>query len=279
MVVLENFQVISGSVTKNCSSDLDLISETAKDRYASYTTANHEWINSVESSAYRSALDRIRTSPDILNKMQEQFPGTTITNVTEADEIYWAVSPKAATGSDRSLVDCHYDSPFALFPTGGVIYYRVILACNENKTVTTVFPKEDVRVKMSTSDFHGLDYNQDWHCVEGTIPEGKYRVLLKMHYIIVPKGSESWAPLVRWMNVTWTTVSRETMRMSADPQNIGEGLVAGTVTVSRVFFNHFYTFLGILILLCIIYVLLFNKNMTKMISRTVQTIRSKRSVK
>jgi hypothetical protein len=136
MVVLENFQVISGSVTKNCSSDLDLISETAKDRYASYTTANHEWINSVESSAYRSALDRIRTSPDILNKMQEQFPGTTITNVTEADEIYWAVSPKAATGSDRSLVDCHYDSPFALFPTGGVIYYRVILACNENKTVT-----------------------------------------------------------------------------------------------------------------------------------------------
>jgi hypothetical protein len=279
MLVFENFQVISGSVTKDSSSDLDLISETAKDRYASYTTAHHEWIDSVESSAYRSALDRIRTSPDILNKIQERFPGTTITNVTESDEIYWAVSPKSATGSDRSLVDCHYDSPFALFPTGGVVFYRVIIACNENNTVTTVFPDEDKRVKMTTRDFHGLDYNRDWHCVEGSIQEGKYRVLLKMHYIIVPKGSETWAPFVKWMNVTWTTLSRETMRMSADPQNLGESLVAGTVTVSRVFFNHFYTFLSILILAVLVYNIYYNKTMSKMILRTVQTVRSKRSVK
>jgi len=249
----EAFAVISGAVQSNSATDLDLISQVAKDRYASYKTAHHEWINAVESSEYRSALERIRHHSDILEAIKARFPESQVTNVTEADEIYWAVSPKGAVGSDRSLVDCHYDSPFAWAPTGGAIFYRVIIACNENNTVTTVFPAEDKRVKMTQRDFHGLDYNKDWHCVEGSIPEGRYRVLLKMHYLIVPNGSEVWAPFVRWINVLWTVLSRETMRMSADPQNIFESFVAGLVTVCRVFFNYFYWFFAsfvILVMIC-----------------------------
>ena len=245
---LEGFDVISGQVKDAHSADIETISKTAKDRYSEYTTAHHEWIDSVETSEYRSSLDKVRASPDIINKIHERFPSCQVKNITEADEIYWAVSPKNAAGSDRALVDCHYDSPFAWIPTGGVIFYRVIIACNENNTVITVFPSEDVRVKMTTRDFHGLDYNRDWHCVEGAIPEGKYRVLLKMHYLITPKGSEAWESWVRWINVTWTVVSRETMRMSANPQNIWERFVAGIVTVSRVIFNNSYTFMFVFIL-------------------------------
>jgi hypothetical protein len=236
---MEGFAVISGTI--NSSSETDLITSIAKNRYASYKTAHHEWINNVEESEYRSALDKVRTDPNILKKIQEKFPSATIKSVTESDEIYWAVSPKGAVGSDRSLVDCHYDSPFAWFPTGGVVFYRVIIACNENNTVTTVFPDESVRVKMTNKDFHGLDYNKDIHCVEGQIPEGKFRVLLKMHYLVIPKGSESYAGLVRWLNVTWTSLSRETMRMSAEPKNWWENIVAAVVNISRIVFNHFYT--------------------------------------
>lgn len=118
-------------------------------------------------------------------------------SVEEADEVYWAVSPRDATGSDRSLVDCHFDSPLGWFPTGGVVFYRIIIATNENNDVVTVFPGEDKRVKMSTGDFHGLDYNKDWHCVEGKIPPGKFRVLLKLHYVVTPPGSEAWEDYVR----------------------------------------------------------------------------------
>lgn len=241
---MEGFAVISGKIDDN--KNLNYITDVAKERYAQYKTAHHEWINSVEPSKYRDALDEVRTDPAIIKKIQERFPDTTIKSVSEADEIYWAVSPKGAIGSDRSLVDCHYDSPFALFPTGGVIFYRVIIACNENNTVTTVFPDENVSVKMNTKDFHGLDYNKDIHCVEGAIPEDKFRVLLKMHYLIVPDGSESYESMVRGMNVGWTVLSRETMRMSAEPKIWYEHIVAFIVNFCRIIFNNFYLILGLI---------------------------------
>jgi hypothetical protein len=243
---MEGFAVISGSTDKNTEKDLTNIKNIAQNRYSNYKTAHHEWINNVEKSNYRDSLDRIRVNSEILNKIHERFPDSTVKSITEADEIYWAVSPEGAVGSDRSLVDCHYDAPFSWFPTGGVVFYRVIIACNENNTVTTIFPNEDVRVKMTTSDFHGLDYNKDWHCVEGSIPRGKYRVLLKMHYLIIPKGSEAFENWVRWINVSWTIASRETMRMSADPQNPLEWLVAMIVSISRILFNYSYTCIIIL---------------------------------
>jgi len=246
---MEGFAVISGSIESD--THVKLITETAQTRYAEYKTAHHEWMDKVEPSAYRTALDAVRTDSAILAKIHEKFPTFKIHSVPEADEVYWAVSPKGAVGSDRSLVDCHYDSPFAWVPTGGVVFYRVIIACNENNTVTTVFPDEKIRVKMNTKDFHGLDYNQDIHCVEGAIPEGKSRVLLKMHYLVVPPGSEAYMGWVRWINVAWTVASRETMRMSANPQNWFESFVALIVTVCRVLFNNSYkviTILGLLVL-------------------------------
>ena len=159
----------------------------------------------------------------------------------ESDEVYWAVSPKQAGGSDRVLVDCHYDAPFSWIPTGGVTYYRVIVAMNENTTVTTVFPTENASTKMTTGDYHGLDYNTDWHCVDGQISAGKHRILLKLHYLIVPDAAKNsgWPQFVRWMNVFWTKCSRETMRMSAEPANPFEWLVATFVNACRIIFNNY----------------------------------------
>jgi hypothetical protein len=247
----ESFAVISGSIKDD--TDIKIITEIAKDRYAEYKTAHHEWIDKVDNIKYRQALNKVRTDPDIFSKMKQKFPNSTIKPITEVDEIYWAVSPKGATGSDRSLVDCHYDSPFSLIPTGGVIFYRVIIACNENNTVTTVFPDENVRVKMGPKDFHGLDYNKDIHCVEGTIPEGKFRILLKLHYLIVPDGTSYYEPFVKGINVGWTVLSRETMRMSANPKNVWECIVALIVNICRIIFNNCYLFFLILLFIVLSY--------------------------
>lgn len=264
--MVEGFTVISGQIQSD--TNLRYITDVAKDRYSVHTTAaHHEWINSVEPSEYRSALDAVRTDPSILEKIQEKFPTSSINSVTEADEIYWAVSPKGALGSDRSLVDCHYDTPFALFPTGGVIFYRVLIACNENNTVTTVFPNENVRVKMNTKDFHGLDYNKDMHCVEGSIPEGKYRVLLKLHYTIVPPGTEVYEPWVRGLNLGWTVFSRETMRMSADPKIWYEYIVAYIVNICRMIYKNFYTILIALFVISLFYYVLKPINRSRLLNR------------
>lgn len=249
----EGFAVISGAVESRVTPELQLISKTAKERYAQYTKAHHEWIDSIQDAEFRNALESVRRNPTILQGLKDRFPNSAVHNVTEADELYWAVSPQGAKASDRVLVDCRYDAPFAWFPTGGVVFYRVIIACNENNTVTTVFPDEKKRVKMSTGDFHGLDYNKDWHCVEGAIPNGKHRVLLKMHYVIVPKGSEAWEGYVRFLNVGWTKISREAMRISAEPQNPIESILAWFIIACRVLFNHSYTLIfGIIMLIAAI---------------------------
>lgn len=242
----EGFKVISGNGNKTLSQEFKIITDIASDRYKDIKIGHHEWIDTLDDPKYKATIETIRTSDTIVGKIRENFPGATVKNVTEADEVYWAVSPKDAVGSDRSLVDCHYDSPFGWFPTGGVIFYRVIIAMNENTEVSTLFPDEKVRVQMSTGDFHGLDYNRDYHCVEGKIPPGKVRILLKLHYVIIPEGQESWVDYVRWINVKWTQISRETMRMSAKPQNILETIVASIVSICRVVFNNIYWIFAIL---------------------------------
>lgn len=249
---IEGFAVISGSYEDPAT--FNYISDVCKERYGHYTKAHHSWINDIESGKFREALESVRQNAAILTLVEQKFPNSTVYPVTEGDEIYWSASPKDALGSDRSLVDCHYDAPFAAIPTGGVTYYRVIIAMNENNTVTTVFPDEDKKVKMSTGDFHGLDYNKDWHCVEGSIPSDKYRVLLKLHYLIVPEGSpQMWVDWVRFINLSWTKLSRETMRMSANPQTLFESFVGLFVNICRYVFNHINIIaLCIVAIVCII---------------------------
>jgi len=247
----EGFAVISGSIKSD--SDLNFITEIAKERYLKYKTSHHEWIDKVEPSKYRTALDNVRTDRDIFEKIKERFPNSEIKPVPEADEIYWAVSPKDANGSDRTLVDCHYDSPFAWVPTGGPIFYRIIIACNENNTVTTSFPNENVKVKMNTKEFHGLDYTFDFHCVDGSIPKDKVRVLLKLHFLVVPKGTEFYEDWVKNINVWWNRFSRETMRMSAEPDTWFKYLVASTVNTWRFIFNNINFILTIFVLLICCY--------------------------
>ena len=242
MDIQEDFAVLSDSY--NDPETFKYIADTSKERYSEYKKAHHVWINDIEDGKFRDSLESVRKNKKIISAIKQQFQGSSIYPVTEGDEIYWSASPKEATGSDRSLVDCHYDSPFSIMPTGGVVYYRIIIAMNENNSVTTIFPSENKRVKMSTGDFHGLDYNKDWHCVEGSILPNNYRVLLKLHYLVVPQGThQMWVDWVRFINVSWTKISRAAMRMSADPHTPIESLVAMFVNFSRFVFNNINTIL------------------------------------
>lgn len=219
--------------------------------------SKHVWIEDLKNDDIYTTLDEVRCSNDIYNVIKQKFPKHKIKNVNECDEIYYAVSPKDANGSDRSLVDCHYDAPFSILPNFNVIFYRIILACNENKDVTTFFPNDDIKVKMNTGDFHGLDYNKNYHCVKGKIPKCKNRILLKLHYIIVPNDYEENTMsenYVKFINVKWTHLSRNFMRMSSNPQNILEYIMGFIVNVCRFVFNNFYLLAIIIVALIMIIV-------------------------
>ncbi len=85
-----------------------------------------------------------------------------------------------------------------------------------------------------------------------------------MHYIVVPPGSESYEIFVKNINVWWTILSRETLRMSANPVAWYEYIIAFIVNFCRVIFNYFYM---ILILLFIIIAILYNKQILKLVKR------------
>ena len=124
-------------------------------------TAHHIWINDLTDDLKNKFL-KIKYCDCIINTISSHFTDYKIDKVDDIDEIYWAVSPEDAIGSDRSLVDCHYDS---FYVPGKSIFYRIIVALNENNDVVTVFPDDNISVKMNTGDFHGLNYNADKHCV------------------------------------------------------------------------------------------------------------------
>jgi hypothetical protein len=213
---------------------------------------NHLWVNELSDNIL-SKIDNVRTSNDILDTIQKTFPDSTVKSVPEVDEIYYAVSPKDASGSDRALVDCHFDAPFYWVP-GSVRFYRIIIACNENDAVETSFPNDNISVKMDRGDFHGLDYNHDFHCVKGSIPEGKHRVLLKMHYLIVPKLYENsyTESIVKSLNVNWIYISRWIMNKSAKPSTFSEHFTALVVNGSMFVYNNF---IFIILILVIVYFL------------------------
>ena len=52
--------------------------------------------------------------------------------------------------------------------------------------------------------------------------------------------SDTWPRFTQWLNVAWTKLSRETMRMSAEPKNIFEFLIAALVNTCRILFNNAY---------------------------------------
>jgi hypothetical protein len=259
--------IITGKYEKY--KNLGIISDYINDINSSNgnTKAHHIWTENVlnDNNKVYDVIEDVRCSDEILEKIHEMYPDSRVKNVRNADEIYWAVSPKDALGSDRSLVDCHYDAPFSIIPNNHIIFYRVIIACNDNFTVTKSFTNDDIKVTMNTGDFHGLDYNKDWHCVEGQIPPGNYRVLLKLHYLIIPDNYSDdtlFERIVYVLNVYWTYISRQLMRMSAKPQNFIERRVGDSVNISRYTFNNYKPemyYIFIIIVLIIAFIIHYDK--------------------
>ena len=113
--------------------NLDIISNYANNVNVANknTKSNHIWTQNIKNNVdVYNAIEEVRCSNTLINAISNLFPNTRIKNARRIDEIYWAVSPKTASGSDRSLVDCHYDAPYGSITTD-IIFYMIIIACNE----------------------------------------------------------------------------------------------------------------------------------------------------
>ena len=232
--------IISGKLCEHHGPSLDLVHRTAYEAFKDVRSSRHAWIVYADADV-RKIVEELKTCRCIMDAIRARFDNHDIHPVETTDEIMWAASPREAKGSDRSLVDCHKDGPFSMIRPSTAVWYRVILAVNDNDAVTTHFPAAGISVRMKSGEFHGLHYDRDEHCVEGSIAEGSHRVLLKMHYLIVPKNSsladEALTGLYVRCERAWANVSRSTMNASIDPKTPFQKAVAASVNVTRKYPN------------------------------------------
>lgn len=223
------------------------------------TVSVHYWINSLDEPIYDS-IQTLRTAPIIQQKIQEAYgPTYSVIPVHASDEVYISVDPSKRKNSDIILSDCHYDAPFKYVPQCGNRFIRVILALNENNTTYTTI--ENITSCLSTLDFNGMDYNNDFHCVKGYIPPGKIRILLKLHFVCVHRASpKSCTQFTRNLNNDWTHISRELMRNSSNPTTVSERLLSFTIlSCGRLYNNIHYVIVVLTIVGILLYIISFIK--------------------
>jgi hypothetical protein len=200
-------------------------------------TSHHIWINEISDTNICHTTNEIKF--DISKQLQPHFTDYNITNIPEIDEMYYCPSPHKVTHTDTSLVKPHYDSPLGGMYMEGVLFYRVMVACNKNDTVYTRFSNQISPVNIG--EFHAFDYNNDLHSVEGAIPDGKHRLMLKLHYAIVPKSKKVkniYELPSTHVNIMWTRIARYFMRAGSSPKNWIE-FTYGPVTEYLMIANNF----------------------------------------
>lgn len=219
--------------------------------------STHWWINDVKDKHIRTNLENIRNSKDIKDFILKRYPNHDIESLITTDEVYMSVSPDKRSGSDKTLSDCHYDTPYVFIPTGPIHVMRVIVALNHNDSVYTQI--KDKTSVLSTGDMNMIDYFKDYHCVKGKIQKGNHRILLKLHYLVSEKDTSNVSKnIVKNMHEKWTHTSRWLMRDSIKSQTPLQHIKKWAVLGSHQLFVHWkITFL--LIILLIIYLKFIDK--------------------
>ena len=244
--------LIHDKLPKKYNNSIDYIYNYYKNNNLYGLTSIHYWINDVKYNNLKQHLNRIRTSHYFKKAISKYYPNYKVISVPQSDEIYLSVSPIHRTGSDVTLSDCHYDAPFRMIPQGGNIFLRAILALNENNTVYTQV--EDKTSKLTKGDFNIIDYNKDYHCVKGKIPKNSDRIILKLHFVAIPKTSPKFlTDFCIYINNGYTHLSRNMMRDSIKPKTIVQHLKKYIVRTCHHMYNHYYIYSILVIVIIIIY--------------------------
>ena len=234
--------LIHNTLPKKYFNSIDYVYNYYKNKNLEGNHSVHYWINQVNHPTLQYHLNRLRNSPYFKLIINTYYPNYKIISVHTSDEIYLSVSPSKRIGSDVTLSDCHYDAPFRMVPQGGNIFLRAILALNENNTVYTQV--NDKTSRLTKGDFNIIDYNNDFHCVKGKIPKNKDRIILKLHFVAIPRHSPLYfTRLCIWMNDGWTHFSREMMRDSIKPKTLTQKIKKNLVMVSHHIYTHYYYYI------------------------------------
>ena len=149
--------------------------------------------------------------------------------VIEMNEIYvTAVGAIKEITSDAVFYTPHTDGPFWWLP--GASLYRVLVGVTPNKMVRTNFnlqhPTEAKTVDMY--DTLGFDYNRELHWIDHVPGQEntERRSLIKLHFVVYPKGWHRYGKLAAYLNLSYNTWARNNFLRTLRPVTMVEQLNA-----------------------------------------------------
>lgn len=155
--------------------------------------------------------------------------------VVEMNEIYvTAVGKQQEISSDAVFYTPHVDGPYWWLP--GASLYRVLVGVTPNTMVRTRFnlqhSTEDKVVDMY--DVLGFDYNRELHWIDHVPGQSnkERRSLIKLHFVVYPKGWHRYGKLAAHLNASYNTWARGNFLKTLRPKGMYENAMAWWIWVT-----------------------------------------------
>jgi len=152
--------------------------------------------------------------------------------VIEMNEIYiTAVGAIKEITSDAVFYTPHTDGPYWWLP--GASLYRVLVGVTPNKKVQTNFNLQhasEAKV-VDIYDSLGFDYNRELHWIDhvpGQVNTER-RSLIKLHYIVYPKGWHQYGKFCAYLNSSYNTWARKNFLRTLRPVTLLDQLNAWSI--------------------------------------------------
>ena len=196
---------------------------------AEISETTHIWPHQQE--AIDKHVSTLEMDTELLKAFRTVFPEThyDILPVIPMNEVYvTAVGNTSLVNSDKVFYTPHTDGPYWFTP--GASLYRVLVGVTPNTLVRTRFnmhygPQVD-RV-LDIYQVVGFDYNKELHWIDHTDkPNAERRSLLKLHYIVYPRGWHRYGKLVAKWNITYNTWARNNFLATLRPSTVKEHVMA-----------------------------------------------------
>lgn len=237
LFVTRNRNVVTTVANKKC---IDQLRSWINDNIPSTPETTHIWPHK------REATDKASTDLENDSGILAAFRGVfkaqhfDIKPIIPMNEIYvTAVGAKKAINSDAVFYTPHEDGPFWFLPFSSC--YRVLVGLTPNEMVCTHFnlQHESQDQVLDMYGVVGFDYNRELHWIEnlpGKVNKER-RSVMKLHYVVYPKGWHSYGKFVAWCNTTYNTWARNNFLRTLRPTSSFDYLNAWWIWLTT-FFNY-----------------------------------------
>jgi len=214
----------------------------------------HKYVTTLPHN-FQDTVAKIRDASIVREAICKQYEHCDITPLPETDELYVS-HYNIDGGGDQGLFNKHYDGVLRLLDDATVV--RLLVYVNSKDDFVVHFLDTGVSHNFKTNEFGILDFNREYHWVEGkyneTMDLNDTRILLKINYLVCPKCSEVYAKFVIWLNRIVFYIVKSSMEYSKSPKTPTQYIIGFFCNLFRVA-NNISVYMSILLVLvlCMIF--------------------------